>query len=436
MTKCPNLNFSARGIQSSFLLSNVWVKSGFIGAALIAVALRALITIKYANLSNPTLWEFGIIAKNLIETGTYSYRVGGVTSAIMPPGYPLIIAFFYKVFGVGIAAHAALAFLLLCFEIGICILIWRVASQIWNRNVGAVAFLISLFWPHFLLMSGRLHPVPIYTALLIFACGVLFSNKLSVIAKACLCGVILGLYANFRFDAIPLMLPFVYYLVRIGIPGKNTRLVRSFAVSVLVICFLIPLTPWLARNHAVFGEFLLSTSGGYNLHRGHHEKATGAGRDAWPAGKLDPDAPTGVPQGKILESLNYDSPEDELIADRWHGSEAYSYIAGHPKREVRLALTKLYYFLVADFTHPVERLWLIWVPSLLALVIGFGFWIRCGAKDIRQQVLWLLFVIQMGISVIFYVLPRYRMVVDFIPLVFFSACIFSFWLFRHSAKES
>jgi hypothetical protein len=91
-----------------------------------------------------------------------------------------------------------------------------------------------------------------------------------------------------------------------------------------------------------------------------------------------------------------------------------------------LAARKVFYFLTVDWTHPVSRVYAIWVPSFLALVVGFVDWVRCGRRDPRQSFLWLLFGTQMGIAVIFFVLPRYRMVVDFVPLVFLAGWIANF----------
>ena len=91
------------------------------------------------------------------------------------------------------------------------------------------------------------------------------------------------------------------------------------------------------------------------------------------------------------------------------------------KKELQLIGAKLFYFLVTDFTHPYARSGLVWPFSLIALSIGFFYWVRTGLKKPEQQVLWMLFGIQLALCVAFLVLPRYRISVEWVPLMFFSA---------------
>jgi len=407
--------------QSRGFHSGALPRVGLASLILAAVLLRVFLTIRYANLSDPILWEFGQIAKNLVATGTYSFSSPGVASASMPPAYPLLISAFYKTLEIGLAAHVALATMLLAFEAAIPLLVGWVAAQIWSREVGLVACVLSLFWPYLLIMSGRLHSVPIYTALLILACAILFSERLTGYAKPCLCGLVLGAYANFRYEAILFLLPFTYYMVYPRVYVNKPRYFRIGAVVMLLMGFAVFLTPWVARNYRVFGRFVLSTSVGQNLLMGHNEKATGAARSPWPTAQESRSEMIGIPSRSIEELPHYNSASEELLADKMHFNEAISFMAHHPERELELAFRKVLFFLVVDFTHPVAGLWPVWAPSLLALLVGFLFFVRTGLGDIRQRVLWLLFAIQLAVAVVFFVVPRYRMVVDFIPLAFFSA---------------
>lgn len=405
------------------------VKIGLVCLLCIAAILRIFITYHYVDLHHPKLWEFGVIARNLYQTGSYSFRVPSISSGYMPPAYPIFIALVYKAFGMGFSAHVTVAIVLLIFEIAIPFLVSWIAYKIWDWKVGAVAFLLSLFWPLFVIMSGRLHCIPMYAAFLIGAYGVLFSGRPFSDRKFMLCGFLLGVYANFRYEAILFLIPIIYYIVRLKVPFPRSRVHKLKAIIILLVSFTILIAPWLGRNYRVFGRFVLSTSSGYNLLRGHHEGATGTGRDPWPAAKINPDAATPIPAMAGLEDLEYKSPEDELIADRFCAQRAMSYIIHNPRRELELLFRKAFYFLIADFTHPVMRMWPIWAPSLLALIAGFFYWLRFGMGDIRQQTLWLLFAMQLLLSMMVFVLLRYRMVVDFVPLIFFSASLVRY-LFR------
>lgn len=434
---CPHAEASMPAGQSQANSAKAWgdftpdkrVKIGLACFLCIAAMLRIFLTYHYIDLHHAKLWEFGVIARNLYQTGSYPFRVPGVSSGYMPPAYPVFIALAYKAFGIGLSAHVTVAVVLLIFEMAIPFLVGWIACTIWDWKVSAVAFLLSLFWPLFVIMSGRLHCIPMYAAFLIGAYGVLFSGRPFGVWKFMLCGFLLGVYANFRYEAILFLIPIIYYIVRLKAPPARSGVNKLKAVLLLLVSFTILIAPWVIRNYRVFGHFVFSTSGGYNLLRGHHEGATGTGRDPWPAAKIDPDAATPIPAMAPLQDLQYKSVEDELIADRFCAQRAVSYMIHNPKREVELLFRKAFYFLVADFTHPVMRLWPIWVPSLLSLIAGFFFWVRFGMSDIRQQALWLLFAMQLLLSVMVFVLLRYRMVVDFVPLLFFSALL-ARYLFR------
>ena len=388
---------------------------------LMGLVLRIFLTLHYVDLANPQLWEFGQIARNFVNTGVYSYNNPGVATAFMPPGFVLIIAFFYKIFGVGIAAHCGIAIVLWVFEISVPLLLGWMVSKVWDKTAGIVALLIALYWPMFLIMSGRLHSIPVNVALLILACGIMFSNKPTLPVKAVLVGLVLGLYANFRFDACMFLIPFGYYVFREKI-GVSWPVVSKLRIVVAMFaCFLLGAAPWLMRNYKVFGEFTLGTTRGHTLLIGHNANATGTTCPHWDPNRKNANELISLPTGVDPHETVFETPQDELRADKHNVKEAIKFARNNLGREVELAFYKAYYFLIADFTHPIGRRIVVWLPSLVALVLGAYFFIRGGLRDSRQQTLWLVFLVQLGITVAFCVLPRRRMLVDFVPLAFFAA---------------
>jgi hypothetical protein len=394
-------------------------------AAIFACALRAVLLARFANPSSPELWEFGTIARNLVETGVYSFHVPGVPSAYMPPGYPLLIAGLYATLGIGPAAHYALGALLLAFECLVPLLVGLLALRLWGAAAGRTAFVLSLYWPQFLLLSGRYHSLPISLALLLLALGALWSERWSLARRAAVCGLLLGLYGLFRMELAAILAPFLYGLWREGaaLPGGPVPRARRLGAALLcVACCAAVVSPWIVRNRVVFGRFVLGTSGGYNLLRGHNENATGGGRNL--PGDEERDILEIPPRIKALEP-DFRGSGDELVADALYRREALAYIRANPGREASLAAIKGFFFLVADFTHPIQRRWVVWLPSLLALVLGFAWWLRRGALDPRQQTLWLVFAVNAALAMIFFVLPRYRMAVEFVPVLFLASWLAS-----------
>lgn len=392
----------------------------YAAVVLLAAGVRAILHIATNDLAAPNLWEFDDIAINLLDTGVFSWKVPGVPSAYMPPAFPLVIAASYSVFGVGLTAHAVLASILWCLELYICFLIGSLGERIWNSRVGWLAFVLALYWPGLLILSGRLHSIAIYLSLLLVALKLLLSRDLSPLRRAVLAGATMGAFGLFRFEAILLLAPFAYYL---AFHSKGVRPLviadwgrKALLIAALAITFILPLTPWIIRNALVFGQPKLSTVGGYAFLRGHHENASGAGRDPWPSNRGTP-----VPTAPEIDRLEFTDPLDEVYRDNWYRAYAVDYIKHHPRHELFLVAKKAFYFLVADFTHPYARLIPVWLPSLIALLIGFHHWVKTGLHVPEQQILWMLFGLQCSLAIVLFVLPRYRFLVDFVPLLLFAA---------------
>ena len=203
-------------------------------------------------------------------------------AVLSAPGRGLYI----KLFGVGYAAHFVLAVFLWAMEFAIPFVIGWLGVQIWNLRVGQFAFIMALFWPMLLLTSGRLLNVPVYTLLPFLSIAILFSN-MQLWKRVVLIGLIMGLLWNNRFETPLFMLPFAYYLFffdKDRVTGKLPSFAtRVFAVTALALIFTACITPWVVRNAGIYGKPLLSTEGGFHFRRGHHEGATGSGRDPWPA---------------------------------------------------------------------------------------------------------------------------------------------------------
>ena len=386
---------------------------------LVGLALRGALKFFSVNLVDPKLWEFGAIARNLLETGSYSFVQAGVPDAFMPPGYPLMIYGLYRLFGVTVAAHTVLTIILLIFEAALPVAVAWLANRIWGRRVALAAFLIALVWPTFLMLSGRLHSISIYYILIVAFCGVLVSRNMPLLRKAVLAGVLAGLFTCFRSEGYVLALPAAFALMCTAREAGSSW--RKAVLPTLVFCGLLGVitAPWLIRNMTVFGRPVLSTAAGMNLLRGHHAEATGTARNM-PG--LEEDTVSVLGFRHWLEQ-SYSHPSALLEADGRFRERAIRFVLENPLAELRLMATKTFYFLVADFTHPVGRLAPVWVPSLLALVAGFVYWLRTGRRDWRQGVLWMIFAIQLGLSVAVFALLRYRMAVDFIPVLFATAWV-------------
>ncbi len=403
-------------------LSDGLVRHAYVALVVLGLGVRAILRATQIDMAAPELWEFDDIAENLLETGVYSFRTPGVPTAYMPPAFPLLITGLYALLGVGAAAHTALAAILWLGDVVHCALVGWLAARLFGARAGLLAWSVALWWPNFVMWSGRLHDISIYTPLFVLAFGLLFVDRWSATRRAVAAGLVMGIFGLFRFEAAGFLIPFVLYL---AFATPETRFSwaerthgwgrRVVVVGLLVATFALPLLPWLVRTNAVWGRPMLSSVSGYALLRGHHEGATGSGRDPWPSNRGTP-----VPSSPEIDALRFEDPQDELTRDAWYRDYAVNYILENPLHELQLLGAKLLYFLVTDFTHPYARMPFVWIPSLIALLAGLAFFVRQGVRVPEQQVLWLVFLLQIGVVVLLFVLPRYRQMVDFVPVVFLA----------------
>ena len=257
--------------------SNTTGRVVIIGAAVLGIAARVGVLVWHGNPSDPNLWEFGTIARNLVEHGTFAFYHPAAASAYMPPGFPLIIAGLYTVFGIGHAAHWILAAMLLTAGIALPFVVRRIAAHVWDHDVAAVAFVFAMLWPHLILMNAGFTGLPVSTLLLALAVTVAIDVHANGLGSVAACGLLLGGYSLFRFEGLLFVLP-IGYLVFRRMSNRNVK-ARIGVLAVLIALTITPLVPWVARNYAVFGTPLLSTSAGFNLARGHNAITVGTGRD-------------------------------------------------------------------------------------------------------------------------------------------------------------
>jgi 4-amino-4-deoxy-L-arabinose transferase-like glycosyltransferase len=202
-------------------------------------------------------WEQGNVAQSLVAGhGFGSPFVSNQPSAIMPPVYPLIVAVFFRVFGVHteqsiVAIHAfdclinALA----------CIPIFLIAQRSFGERVGLWAAWAWAFSPYGIYFSAAwawsTH------LLLLSLCWLLYlaqdmeqSPRLGLWAGF---GLLAG-FAGLTEPSILVVAPFLLALAAWRLAREGRRWLLPGTVASLVIVGTI--SPWLIRDAAVFHRFI------------------------------------------------------------------------------------------------------------------------------------------------------------------------------------
>lgn len=215
--------------------------------------------------------DYHTFALNWVEHGVYGWSPNR-PSAIWPPGTSAAYALIYSFFGTGQWA-------IKCFNLAISVLIVFLTIELgrrwFNRTVGLLAGLLVALWPVFIEYTTIIGSEMLFAAALL---GVLLlfdeicSNERHLTLLAAVFGGLIGIATLLRPTAIllPALLALVFYL------QKRTIVPALKLLSISTLLTLIVLTPWAARNYALFGELVLtSTSGGSNLWMGNNPATTG-----------------------------------------------------------------------------------------------------------------------------------------------------------------
>jgi hypothetical protein len=216
-------------------------------------------------------YDYHTLALNLVHHGVYGWSSKEATAA-WPPGTSAAYALIYSVFGSGQWA-------IKCFNLAIGVLIVfltvELGSRWFNRTVGIIAGLLVGLWPVLIEYTTIIASEMLFAAALL---GVLClfdeicSNERHFKLLTVLLGCLIGFASLLRPTAIllPALLASVFYL-------QKRKIIPSLKlVSITTVLMLIILMPWSARNYALFGELVLtSTSGGANLWMGNNPTTTG-----------------------------------------------------------------------------------------------------------------------------------------------------------------
>lgn len=235
---------------------------------------------------NEFIPEWSIYLDSLIRTGSYSYNwtewnTGWVSSAYMPPLYPIFLWIITSIFQPNANSINELSIttikIIELFQVGLWIIstyfIYQITKLITLNKITCIwASVLFIVFPLSLVMPSQISAINLYLLLIItllYLCiriGFQESEKNSINTKKI---IILSLVASLliiaRLETI-LYVPIIFIFLTLEINWKKGVIfltIVSLTIGTIV-----------ARNYHVFDKsYLLSSSGGYNMWRGHNETA-------------------------------------------------------------------------------------------------------------------------------------------------------------------
>lgn len=377
----------------------------------VAALLRVLSIALIRNYIHPNTWEFGEIARNLVSGYGYRMRVNN-PSAHMPPLYPYLLSGLWKLAGDSPAAYLGLELFQAFLGVLLVLVVYRLTLILSSRGAALTAATIVAIWPSFIYLCNEVHSISIYT--LLGVSSVYYLVRYVEVSRSWKDIVGLGLTMGglllCRAEAVLLL--FIYAGILLWRCGRSSMVQAVASCLIAGAC----LAPWTIRNYRSLDRFVLvTTSGGFNLWVGHNEHA--AGNSDYSLDNLRPE------QQALLDHEPL-GPDLEIRRSHRFTTFAVDFIRSHPATELRLALRKLFFFVLFDPTHAKGRSVSYWLPSLILTVLaGYGAWVR--RRTLFRQYLPLTATVAVAIvlSIVVFALPRYRITIDPFLVIFAANAI-------------
>ncbi len=283
-------------------------------------------------------WDFGF------ETGRIarSVALGQGFSSPMPepsgptgflsPGYPLLLAGIFKIFGVYTSASAVSAYLFnsLCSALT-CLGLYRLGERIFGAGVGLAAAAVFAFYPPSIWHAAN----TIWDTSLLGLALVALMNCLYSLpphprpAQLAGLGLLMGLIALVN-PAPVLFFPVIAFVIWRRARQPGLRGLKE--VAILTASCLLLYLPWLVRNAVLFGVAAPRTTPGLNLRLGNNE---GAWRMKTGTANLAIYPSNSNEEGRLFYRLG------EIGYDRYCRGLAMEFIRENPDKFAALTLMRI-----------------------------------------------------------------------------------------------
>lgn len=176
------------------------------------------------------------------------------------PLYPVFLAGIFGVFGQSIlAVRLAQAFL----GALTCLLVYAVAKKVFGRKTGIAAGAITVFYPYLIYQTGDILSESLFTFLVALSvyCILEIHERPSLDAVMA-GGIASGLTLLCKGTFLLFLAPAALWLL---VAAQHELRKRLVAVSLLTLCTVVTIAPWVARNCRHYGTFVLFGLSGQSL---------------------------------------------------------------------------------------------------------------------------------------------------------------------------
>lgn len=329
-------------------------------------------------------------------TGNAGYMFGlapvDTPTAVMEPGYPVLLALFFFLFG---AVSGSVFSLNLLFALGGAFAVRKLVMDVWGAESGLMAAVLWSLYPPYVYYTAYAMTETAHFALLIISSMLVLSAGRGT-GKGFTAGLATGVFFLIRATAlflIPLQLAYLAW-------RKQWKALLFFSAG-----FLVAVSPWVVRNWISLGEpVLMPTKGALNMWMRNNPEVLAS------EGIFVP-ADISVNNLSMLEYPSTDSIQGELARSRALGISARTYILSNPRLMAWLAWNRAVAFLApGGSTLGIRGMLAGLVIYPLILFGAIGLWRNRSHPE--AAFLFALFVLYLLVHAMAHGGVRYRLPVD------------------------
>ena len=392
---------------------------------LIGLSFIIRVVIIYIYHDNRLDQEWRILLDNLIENKTYSYYGPPIPSVILPPLYPFFLYFLKILTFDKINFLSTLIFVQIILSTISVYIFFKINQKIFSNKISLINSFIFSFFPLNIYAAGQTSSITLQIFLsLLFLLFLFDLNKYQTNKKFFLFSLISGLLILARGEFI-----LIYIITLLYLLVKNK--IKVFNIITIILFTLLVVSPYLIRNYTTFNKIILVKSLGFNLWKGNNQLSEVEGYGDF---NLDfykftvvRDAANPNFENPIFKNLNdeIDSLEKdkfyELNKDKIFLKEAIKNLNNDPLNYLTLFFKKIlsFYFIDLNSSYLNYYNYFYFIPALIIGVFSLpGLMLILREKEFKIGYLKIYLISTIIIFSIFFILPRYKLIITPIQIIF------------------
>ena len=350
-------------------------------------------------------WEWRQLVNNFIEHDTLSYRKFDdflLPNLFMPPLYAYYLYLFsflnlelHNYINVVLFSQALLA------AVSVAIF-YKINKIFFSQKVSFYSSLIFSFFPIHAYACSQISSISLQTFFLLSFFYFFFQlNKKKDFLTTFTFSLISGLLILLRGEFILILIISILYLfIFFKVNLKN--------ILIIIIISLITISPYLIRNILIFEEITITKSFGFNLWKGNNINSGVEGSEFM--------------NEKLKKKIDavYKDKFFRINMDKIFMEEAIKNISDAPRKYFTLYIKKIisFIFIDIDSTQPNYYNPLHYLPLLLIGITSLIGIILSDKKSSKMNYLILIFFLHILIFSSFFILPRYKLAILPLQLIF------------------